>query len=33
MHKRASNGEMTDCLFQTIANEKDYRACSVRELK
>lgn len=29
MHKRESSGEMTDCIFQTIANGKDYRACSI----
>ena len=25
MHKRKSNGKMTDCIYQTIANGKYYR--------
>ncbi|MFC1648826.1 radical SAM protein [Nanoarchaeota archaeon] len=32
MHKRLKDGKMTDCLFQTVANGKDYRAC-MRDIK
>ncbi|MBR9691454.1 radical SAM protein [Candidatus Woesearchaeota archaeon] len=33
MHKRSINGSMTDCLYQTIANGKDYWVCSSGDSK
>ena len=27
LHKRSADGSMTDCLYQTLSHNKDYRAC------